>query len=117
MALKTNGGSAKWTYRLTDRVETGRQKNEILALGYMLNLLRRFAGAKWTPTRAELPGPPLVARSTNESVLGCDISRGDVASLIFPVEFLEWQNPFPPRPTELAGIALPDPDDLGRRNS
>jgi AraC-like DNA-binding protein len=112
MTLETNGRSAKWTYRLTDRAETGRQKNEILALGYMLDLLRRFAGAKRTPIRAELPGPPLVARSANESILGCDISRGDVASLIFPAEFIEWQNPLSAKPAESAGIALPDPDDL-----
>lgn len=112
LRLETNGRSAKWTYRLTDRFETGRQKNEILALGYMLDLLRRFTGPKWTPTRAELPGPALVGRSANESILGCDIIRGDVASLIFSAEFLEWENPSSRRLAESVGSALPDPDDL-----
>ena len=56
LTLTISGGEARWTYRVTDPIATGRQKNEILALGYMLDLFRGFLGPGWTPIRADVPG-------------------------------------------------------------
>jgi hypothetical protein len=42
-SLTVSGGFAKWTYSVTDPIEIGRQKNEMLAFGYMLDLIRCFA--------------------------------------------------------------------------
>ncbi|MGO9674448.1 MAG: AraC family transcriptional regulator ligand-binding domain-containing protein [Methylocella sp.] len=110
--LKISGGSAKWTYGVTDRVEVGRQKNEMLAFGYMLDLIRRFAGAGWTPSRVELPGPPLAARAAIEQVFRCDLSRGEAATIVFPADLLEMPNPRARQPGPSETDELPDPDDL-----
>jgi AraC-like DNA-binding protein len=110
--LTVSGGLAKWTYGLTDRVEVGRQKNEMLAFGYMLDLIRRFAGAGWTPARVELPGPPLAARTAVEAVFRCDLSRGEAATIAFPAELLEATNPRAPGPGPSDPDELPDPEDI-----
>ncbi|MGO9235502.1 MAG: helix-turn-helix domain-containing protein [Methylocella sp.] len=93
-------------------METGRQKNELLAIGYMLDLIRHFAGANWTPSRVELPGPPLTAKAAVENVFACDLSRGELAAIIFPAGLLEVPNPRPPDRQEEDGCALPDANDI-----
>ncbi len=112
LALTVSSGVAKWTYGVTDSVEVGRQKNEMLAFGYMLDLIRSFAGAGWTPARVELPGPPLAARTAVEAVCRCDLSRGEAATITFPAELLETPNPRPPRPGPSDADELPDAEDL-----
>ncbi len=112
LTLKVSGAYVKWTYTVTDRVDVGRQKNEMLAFGYMLDLIRSFAGAGWTPPRVELPGPPLAARAAIENVLRCDLSRGEAAAIIFPAELLEAPNLRPPRLQNPGGDGLPKPDDV-----
>ncbi|HEY2532698.1 MAG TPA: helix-turn-helix domain-containing protein [Xanthobacteraceae bacterium] len=67
----------------------GRQKHDILALGYMLDLLRRFAGPRWTPPRVEVIGPPIMGRAAVQDVLSCELWRGDASAIIFPSELLE----------------------------
>jgi hypothetical protein len=52
LRLDVDGPWARWTYDISASTEVGRQKHDILALGYMLDLLRRFAGPRWTPPRA-----------------------------------------------------------------
>ena len=78
----------------------------------MLDLIRRFAGANWTPSRIELPGPPLTAKAAVENVFRCDLSRGELAAIIFPAALLEIPNPRPPDRQEGAGCALPDAQDI-----
>ena len=112
LALTVSSGVAKWTYGVTDRIEVGRQKNEMLAFGYMLDLIRSFAGAGWTPSRVKLPGPPLAARAAIERVFRCDLSRGEAATIIFTAELLETPNPRAPRTETGDQDELPDPDDL-----
>ena len=78
---------------MTDSSNVGRQKNEILALGYMLDLLRRFLGPRWTPTQATVSGGSLPARTATESHLNCDLSLGVEASLQFSASLLDATNP------------------------
>lgn len=111
-SLTVSQGLVKWTYGVTDRVEIGRQKNEMLAFGYMLDLLRRFAGAHWTPSRLELPGPPLAAKSAVEKVFRGELSRGETAAIIFPADLLDLPNPRLSQHPPLQGDPLPEPDDL-----
>lgn len=110
MRLARVGRWAAWTYGITDRAETGRQKNEMLALGYMSVLLRRFVRDK--PVRAELPGT-LQGKRDVENILGCDVTRGNIAALIFPAEWLQVENS---ALREEAGAkvekGVPDPADL-----
>ncbi len=106
------GRFTRWTYRVTDPVEIGRQKNEMLALGYRLALVRRFAGAGWTPSRLELPGTPLAEKAAVENVFRCEVSRGEVAAITFPTDLLELPNPRSSDWREPAGDRLPDPADI-----
>jgi hypothetical protein len=69
IGLVRKGRWAKWTYCVIDAAEIGRQKNEILALGYMLALLCRFAGANWQSARAEHSGSALPGRSSVQDAL------------------------------------------------
>jgi len=113
LRLLPQGGDVMWTYSLTDDATIGRQKNEILALGYMIDLIRRFAKHAPVTVRAQLPGPPPVDRSTIQDTLGCEIARGAIAALIFPSCHLELINPGPPVLHNHEGDQnLPDPSDM-----
>src|SRR5215467_6820838 len=46
LRLDVDGPWARWTYDISTSTEVGRQKHDILALGYMLDLLRHFAGRR-----------------------------------------------------------------------
>jgi AraC-like DNA-binding protein len=111
-SLTVRKGFVTWTYGVTDPIEIGRQKNEMLAFGYMLDLIRRFAGTHWTPARVELPGPPLAAKSAIENVFRCDLFRGETAAIIFPAELLELPNPRVSQHQQMDGHELPEPDDI-----
>jgi AraC-like DNA-binding protein len=114
--LQVDGPWARWRYEISDRTEVGRQKHDILALSYMLDLLRRFTNPRWTPPQVEVAGPPVMGRAAVEDVLSCDLSRGDVSAIIFPSELLELPN-VRPGPPDDAGIIdietpMPDPRDV-----
>jgi len=126
LSLVRVGRDVRWSYWLTDGAEIGRQKNEILALGYMLDLLRRYAGHSPT-VRGELPGPPVAALSSIQDQFGCELVRSEIAALVFPAQYLEYpqrarvapaglrQAPQAPRAARVARVApgnLPDPCDL-----
>jgi AraC-like DNA-binding protein len=113
--LDVDGPWARWTYQISDRTEVGRQKHDILALSYMLDLLRRFAGPQWAPPRIEVAGPPIMGRLAVEEVLSCDLSRGEVSAIIFPAELLELPNlrlGLPDEPVIDSVTPLPDPRDI-----
>jgi AraC-like DNA-binding protein len=95
MSLRVHNRIALWTYRVIEPTPIGRQKNEILALGYMLQLLRYFIGPEWTPMRAELTGTSLYGRATIESLFRCQISLGSIASVTFTADHLDAPNPAP----------------------
>jgi AraC-like DNA-binding protein len=105
MHLAESGGEAFWSYAIVDDAPVGRQKNELLAFGYMVETLRRFGAP--APLRAELPEWP-AARSTLEDMLGCEIALGKTARLVFAREHLDRLNPAcaPPDP----GLAMDLPE-------
>ncbi|MFG1347049.1 AraC family transcriptional regulator ligand-binding domain-containing protein [Xanthobacter autotrophicus DSM 431] len=93
LELIAEGEKAYWTYRVTDASDVGRQMNELLALGYMLDLLRRFLGPGFTPHRAAVSGAPVTGRAAVELALGAELSRHSIALLSFPAEHLCAPNP------------------------
>jgi AraC-like DNA-binding protein len=110
--LGVSGGVVRWTYGVTDRVEVGRQKNEMLALGYMLDLVRHFAGERFTPTGLELGGPAVASKAAVQSVYRSDLFSGAAAAIIFPADLLEARNPRAPERRAFDHAELPDPSDL-----
>lgn len=93
MQFYVRDGMAHWCYVVTERCDVGRQKNEILALGYMMDLTRRFLGRTWVPQQATLSGSELQSRTQVETALSTDVSLGAIAGLVFPEEELAAANP------------------------
>ncbi len=110
MSLSRKGGEAKWSYEISDPAVVGRRKNELLAFGYMLALLRRFLGAGAAPSRVESPGP-LTEKARLEEMLGCEIALGEKAALFFPDAVLLAENPRPCAAPALVAD-LPAPNDF-----
>jgi AraC-like DNA-binding protein len=92
LRLQVDPPWARWTYEIFVSTDVGRQKHDILALAYMLDLLRRFAGQRWTPPQVQVIGPPIMGRVEVEDVLSCELSRGEVSAIIFPSELLDMPN-------------------------
>ncbi len=113
LRLFRRGTDVIWTYTLTDDATIGRQKNEVLALGYMLDLIRRFSEGAAVTVRAQLPGAPPVDCSRIEDTFGCEIAGGEIAALIFPVRYLELSNSGQPAlHSHEVHQDLPDPSDI-----
>lgn len=93
MRLDVSGDLARWTYVVTEHVEVGRQQNELLALGYQLDVLRHFGGRHWQPTRVELPGLRRPMKIAAEAVFGCELSVGARAGVVFPARLLALSTP------------------------
>jgi AraC-like DNA-binding protein len=110
--LERTGGSARWTYLVTERVEAGRTQNELLALGYQLDLMRRFLGPRWQPTRVELPAAARSSRVRAAAVFGCDVALGATTAVTFPAHLLEHPNPTPMLPMSPPDAAVPDLEDV-----
>lgn len=95
LALDIEGTRARWSYVVTDNSRQGRQQNEVLALGYMLGLLRYFLGERWAPLRASVGGGVLSGRSANAAALGCDLCVGARAEIEFDARLLDAANAAP----------------------
>jgi AraC-like DNA-binding protein len=115
LQLSTVGRVTTWSYAITDSVLIGRQKNELLALGYMLDLLRRFFGVSASAVHARLPGMRVAGHGVIEQLFGCDLTRGPRAALVFPTEYLQAPNRIPPErrgPSAEGATPLPEASDL-----
>ncbi|SFV13813.1 AraC-type DNA-binding protein [Methylobacterium sp. 174MFSha1.1] len=98
--VRQQGEEAFYGYHVTERIESGRQTNEILALGYLLGTARHFLGPAWRPERAMVTGASLPGRAEIEARLGCEVSFGPRAGLVFPARHLNAGNPDRLDPTD-----------------
>ncbi len=110
--VQQRGGTAFFHYGVAERIEIGRQANELLALGYLLGTVRHFLGPAWRPQRAVVTGASLPAHAQIESVFGCDVAFGPRAGLVFPAQCLEAPNPRRYDPGEDASRDLAIDDGL-----
>jgi AraC-like DNA-binding protein len=92
LRLVRTGRLARWTYEISDGAVVGRHRNELLAIGYMTDVLRHFVGSAANASRVELPALP-AARTSIQDMLRSALSKGDRAALIFPLEWLDHENP------------------------
>lgn len=111
IALEVEGGWAKWTYSVTENLGLGQQKNEMLAIGYMLSLIRYFAGSRWTPDRVEVAGR-FDGRREIEQVVSSDVVSGERAGVVFPARLLGLTNPRPPKRREPDYTPVPAETEL-----
>lgn len=109
--LVVRGHEAFWTYELTDRAVESRQTNELLCLGYRLDMMRRYLGRALAPVSVTLPGRMPDGRALSERALGCDLRPGEVMSVIFRADALETSIATAPRRSANGDDAAPVPDD------
>ncbi len=102
MQLDVDGEWARWSYQVTTPVDVGRSSNELLACGYMLDLLRRYCGTHWAPSHVLSRAATEAQRREARQVLQCEMARGDVAAVVFPTALLQLARP--------ASVAAPWPD-------
>lgn len=93
MRLQVSGAWARWSYEVTTPVDVGRSSNELLAYGYMLDLLRGYCGAGWTPSHVISRDATQAQRRQARQVLQCDIVRGDMAAVVFSADLLRLERP------------------------
>lgn len=111
--LERRGATVRWLYRVDAPLDAGRAENEMLAVGYILAMLRRFAGPGWTPIRVEFPGPPPPGRAAIERGFAAPLARGPDAAVVFPADLLDVAGPGPAADPDAA--TLPAPHDLPSR--
>lgn len=109
MTLTITDRTAIWSYVISDGARIGREKNELLAFGYMSDTLRRYGVA--APARATLPRLP-AARGALEGLMRCDIAHGETAALVFPAEALHNPNPSPGHSGDGSIADMPAPGDF-----
>lgn len=111
--VRRHGTNAFYGYAVAERVASGRQANEILALGYLLGTVRHFLGSTWRPSQAVVTGAHFPGRADVEALFGSELVLGSRAGLVFPAHYLDAPNPSPHDPTG-ADEALDEPigDDL-----
>ncbi|MFF8803148.1 MULTISPECIES: AraC family transcriptional regulator [unclassified Methylobacterium] len=111
--LRRQGARAFYGYTVAERIDSGRQSNEVLALGYLLGTVRHFLGSTWRPERAVVTGASMFARAEIEALFGCEIAFGPQAGLVFPARDCDTANPSRLDPT-LTGTTegRPIEDDL-----
>lgn len=112
MALVVEGREARVTYAVTDGSAIGRQKNEILAIGYILDVLRRFLGKSFVPRRVTVSGAGLWDRGALEAALGCDLVLAEGAAVHFEADRLATRNAGQHRAPSLPPDRVPEPDDF-----
>ncbi|WP_244475994.1 AraC family transcriptional regulator [Methylobacterium sp. Leaf93] len=100
--LRRKGANAFYGYTVLERIESGRQANEILALGYLLGTVRHFLGPTWRPDHAVVTGATMSGRGEIQEQFGSEIAFGSRAGLIFPAFHLDTPNPNRDDPDRLA---------------
>jgi AraC-like DNA-binding protein len=124
LVVRRHGSEIHWSYELSDPAREGRQQNEMLAIWYMIAVVRHFAGACWLPSRIVFGDLPARLRSSVGVLFGTDTAIGDAAStIVFDRRLLTAVNPKLGQgdgltASELGRIFdLPDPEDLPGRLS
>jgi AraC-like DNA-binding protein len=119
LTVRRHGEEVHWSYELADPATEGRPQNEMLAISYMIVVVRHFAGASWRPNRIMVGGLPASARRSIDEQMGADTLICDrPGTIVFDHRLLMAVNPHLTRTDgldadELARIFdIPAPDDL-----
>ncbi|WP_076866531.1 helix-turn-helix domain-containing protein [Bradyrhizobium mercantei] len=124
LVVRRHGSEIHWAYELTEPARDGRLQNEMLAIWYMIAVVRHFAGACWLPSRIIFADLPHRLRCPIGALTCTDTVSGNAASaIVFDRRLLAAVNPNLGegdglRASELGRIFdLPDPADLPGRLS
>ena len=82
LELIVSGPSAQWSIEFLDPECEGRYHNELLGLGYMIDAVRCYAGANWSPDLVLVTSPIGTPKGRLEQILGAEVSTGHAVPAI-----------------------------------
>ena len=76
LTLTVLGPTAQWSIEFLDPECEGRYHNELLGLGYMIDAVRCYAGAAWSPDLILVTSPRGTPKGRLEQILDAEVSTG-----------------------------------------
>lgn len=76
------GDKVRWSIEFVEPETDGRHHNELLGLGYMMDLVRVYAGPRWRPDVVMTALPSGEPRAALEDIVGTNVSHGHVMTSI-----------------------------------
>lgn len=88
------GATICWSIEFVEPETDGRHHNELLGIGYMMDLIRVYAGEKWRPHIVMTALPRGEPRAELEGILGANVSNGHaLSSITFDAALLDRSLP------------------------
>lgn len=82
LSLDVRGATARWSIEFVEPETDGRHHNELLGVGYMMDVVRIYAGSRWRPDVVMTALPAGASRAELEHVLGTNVSHGHAVPAI-----------------------------------
>ncbi|CFX06745.1 conserved protein of unknown function [Candidatus Filomicrobium marinum] len=109
LTLSVCGPIARWSIEFLEPESEGRHHNEFLALGYMIDVVRVYAGPTWRPNVVMSALPRGTPTRELEEIFGANISHGHaVPAIEFCAPLLENAS-FAHRFNRQLGAPVPEP--------
>jgi AraC-like DNA-binding protein len=97
LRLERSGGMVRWSIELLDTACEGRYQHELLALSYMLDVLRFYAGRTWAPDLVLTAGPKSGRKGALEQIFSSEVLTGQpFPAILFGYRVLSCQRPYGP---------------------
>jgi AraC-like DNA-binding protein len=94
LELKVRDGVATWSIEFLDPECDGRYHNELLGAGYLIDLVRTYAGPRWTPDYLLTTAAPGSPKHEVEQIFRTNVSTGHAVTTIgFNAALLAAPNP------------------------
>lgn len=82
LTLSRRGSAVRWSIEFVEPESEGRHHNEFLGLGYMISMVRAYAGAEWRPDVVMSALPRDAPGGQLEDVFGTNVSHGHAVPAI-----------------------------------
>lgn len=83
-------GRLRWSIEFVEPETDGRHHNELLGVGYMMDTVRVYAGARWRPEVVMTALSRSEPRAELERILGCNVAHGRaMSSIVFDAALLD----------------------------
>lgn len=109
LTLSRRGPAVRWSIEFVEPESEGRHHNEFLGLGYMISMVRGYAGPHWRPNAVMTALPRGSATRQLEDIYGTNVSHGHAAPAIEFDASLLCSAPFAAGLPRSRGIAAEPP--------
>lgn len=104
-------GSVRWSIEFVEPETDGRHHNELLGVGYMMDMVRVYAGKHWRPDVVMTALPGAEPRGELERIFGANVSNGhSMSSIVFDAGLLDRSRHRAPRSSALHPDEPPVPE-------